>query len=142
MKKLLSLLFVFSLIACVGDNDDDTLIDPLIGTWFVESNSYTFVLIFDSNGTFTSTATSKDGGFFGGESPVPTLGGYPDGNWVNTENENYTNYKTLQEYQINSIGIEFARILEFSDDFNSFVIPEEKVRLDYGLVYGFTYVRQ
>ena len=131
------ILLVSIVVISCGDSDDisneDTSIDPIIGTWVVESDCYDFTLIFDSDGTFTNTSSG-----YGcpGESYLPTLGGYPNGNWVNTENENFADYPTIKEYQINSLEMEITRYFEFSDDFNSFVIP------DYGLVHGFTYVRQ
>ena len=137
MRKLIILFLGLAIISC-GDSDDnsndDNSIDPIVGTWIVESDCFNFTLIFNSDGTFTNT--SSESGFCSGESVLPTLAGFSNGNWVNTENENYNDYETYQEYQINSSETEITRIFEFSDDFNSFVIP------DYGYVHGFTYVRQ
>ena len=137
MRIFLILLAGLAVISC-GDSEDtsndDNSTDPIVGTWVVESDCYTFTLIFDPDGTFTNTPSEC--GFITGESYLPTLGGYTNGNWVNIENENFADYPTIKEYQINSLEREITRYFEFSDDFNSFVIP------DYGYVHGFTYVRQ
>ena len=59
MKKLLSLLFVFTLVAC-GGSDDDISTDPFIGTWELiytgeDASSYDTTLEVRGDGTFTET---------------------------------------------------------------------------------------
>ena len=150
MKKIMILLAGLAVISC-GDSDDtsndDASIDPIVGTWIVETENHSYTIVFNPDGTFISESPLPEpvtDGFINSEtiilSPMPLLVILTNGSWVNTENENYADYPTTQEYLIspNVITSEevFRRAFAFSDDFNSFVIP------DYGYVHGFTYVRQ
>ena len=116
MKKLLSLLFVFTLVACWGsDDDDDNSTDPFIGTWELiytgeDASSYDTTMLVRSDGTYTTTDI-----FYGTENSI-----YIDtGTWTNMGSDlnslSQTYYITVdEESQANSLIT-----VIFSSDFNS-----------------------
>ena len=120
MKKLLSLLFVFTLIACGGgsdDNDDDTIgrtTDPLIGVWTLDGGG-------DGIATFSVNANGSQAlSWTGGELD----GSVANGTWENTGSD----FDALR--QIYNLTQDFGdedgaqayngQVFEFSSDFNSF----------------------
>ena len=124
MKKLLSLLFVFTLIACGGGSDDDESMgrttDPFIGTWIsdsyvVDSITTTDIFTVNSNGTWTVVLTFSDG-----ETDSQS------GTWSNNGSDFNS---TTQIYTVqNDIADESSTsVVTFSNNFNSFTSRDSEI---------------
>ena len=120
MKKLLSILFVFTLIACGGGSDDDESMgrttDPLIGSWSITPFDGEHSLVINANGSLTVRFVEE------GEESVNT------GTWSN----NGSDYDaSVQIYTvIVDDGEEEITTNRYNEDFSEFVSD------------GLTYVRQ
>ena len=100
MKKLILLFLGLAVISC-GGSDDDTSIDPIVGTWIVDTENYSYTVVFNVDGSFISESLifedqlNTSTGFINSESltPMPLLVSLTNGNWVNTEYEDYADYQ-------------------------------------------------
>ena len=108
MKKLLSLLFVFTLIACSGGSDDDESMgrttDPFIGTWQTNDGGEIVTIINNSDGT-------------------STVDGYSGSTWRNASaNPNFNSL--TQTYILYDGEEEDTETITFASDFSTFTCPE------------------
>ena len=150
MKKLLSLLFVFTLIACGGGSDEDDnesmgrTTDPLIGTWTItlfvgETDETTITTTYNANGTILDRQVPVD---------PPNCVFSCTGTWSNTSpntdfNSLTQRYTTTMDASVcnpNNICEDDSRLeygegvnnlsITFNEDFNSFTAN------------GYTFTRQ
>ena len=120
MKKILSLLFVFTLVACGGNDDDEggNSSDPLIGTWELiyigeDASSYDTTFEVRSDGTYTLT----DIFYIENEENDVNI---DTGTWRNLSSDLNS---LSQNYYITSEATSSADItVIFSSDFNSLTI--------------------
>ena len=114
MKKLLSLLFVFTLVSCGGGSDDDESMgrttDPFIGVWvFVNGDGITGELEINSNRTYVMGYPND------WDSPV-------SGTWINTATD--PDFNSRAQTYLTNLGYSYLDPEEitilFSADFNSF----------------------
>ena len=156
MKKVLSLLFVFTLVACGGSDDDAEIEgnDPVIGTWIgIQSDTilyeqseengdvnYTFTFThtynFNLNGTgSTSTIVNLDAPIdvINALNEVQELYGEPNiGELItsdfnwNNSNNNPNYSNTTQTYTFTFSGDSGDLEFIFNSDFTEFTIPSEE----------------
>ena len=119
MKKLLSLLFVFTLIACGGGSDDDESMgrttDPLIGSWSITPFDGEHSLVINANGNFTVRIVEE------GEEYVSS------GTWSNNGSDFNA---TVQIYTVTNSGEVETVSARYNENFSEFISD------------GSTYVRQ
>ena len=115
MKKLLSILFVFTLIACGGGSDDDEesigrTTDPFIGTWQTNDGGEIVTIINNSNGTSSISYTDEIGG--------------GTGTWRNTSNN--PNFNSLIQVYVFEEGTEdeSSETVNFASDFSTWTCAE------------------
>ena len=152
MKKILSLLLVFTFVACGGSDDDVSVVsDPLIGTWMVtqdQSANFTalgftgsvifkIILNFNSDGTGgQTTEIETDNSLILALFEEELEDGNPLYNWVNTNNSpDFSN--TTQFYILTEDGDDEepdVSEINFNSSFTELIVRESDD--------GFVFIKQ
>jgi hypothetical protein len=153
MKKILSLLLVFTFVACGGSDDDVSVVsDPLIGTWMVTQDqsanfaalgftgSVIFKIIFIVNSDGTGSQTTEietDNNLILDLFEEELEDGNPSFNWFNTSNNpdfsNTTQTYIITEDDEDEVEKEFS-VINFNSSFTEFIIRDSDE--------GFVFIKQ